>query len=130
MVREVAVLLSYRGLNKYRSPLFLFSRVALYVALACLLASFFYSQRQDPRGLLNVASILFLSVTTPTYTASVFVADIGLEREVYTREFHGARARTRVEHAAAADGDAGRRAPARRGQTRTTAPRATSSPRC
>ena len=97
--REVALLLAYRGLNKYRSPLFLFSRVALYVGLACLLASFFYRQRLDPRGLLNVASILFLSVTTPTYTASVFVADITMEREVYTREFHGAHPPTR-RHAA------------------------------
>jgi hypothetical protein len=41
-------------------------------------------------GIAAVNSIIFLSVTTPTYLGTVFVQDLLSEREVYTREFHDA----------------------------------------
>ena len=44
----------------------------------------------DLRSIAAVNSILFLTVTTPTFLGTVFVQALTLEREVYTREFHGA----------------------------------------
>lgn len=44
----------------------------------------------DFHGIAAVNSIIFLSVTTPTYLGTVFVQDLLSEREVYTREFHDA----------------------------------------
>jgi hypothetical protein len=44
----------------------------------------------DFRGIAAVNSIIFLTVTTPTFLGTVFVQDLLSEREVYTREFHDA----------------------------------------
>ena len=44
----------------------------------------------DLPGIAAVNSIIFLTVTTPTFLGTVFVQDLVMEREVYTREFHGA----------------------------------------
>jgi hypothetical protein len=44
----------------------------------------------DLHGISAVNSIIFLTVTTPTFLGTVFVQDLVTEREVYTREFHGA----------------------------------------
>ena len=49
------------------------------------------TQVMDFGGIAAVFSVIFLSVTTPTYLGTVFVQDLISEREVYTREFHGAR---------------------------------------
>lgn len=89
--REIYLLLRHRGVNRYVSPIFIFSRVVLMAILAALFASFYYSQSMTPRGIANVTAIMFLTVTTPSYVATVFVEDLILDREVYTREFHGAR---------------------------------------
>ena len=43
MLGEVLLLLRYRGIIRYASPLFLFSRVMLLAALGALFASFFYN---------------------------------------------------------------------------------------
>jgi hypothetical protein len=43
----------------------------------------------DLHGIAAVNSIIFLTVTTPTFLGTVFVQDLISEREVYTREFHG-----------------------------------------
>jgi hypothetical protein len=48
------------------------------------------TQVMDLHGIAAVNSIIFLTVTTPTFLGTVFVQDLISEREVYTREFHGA----------------------------------------
>ena len=88
--RELLVLLRFRGVVRYTSPLYIFSRITLFAMLAALFASFFYSQKMDFRGIAAVNSIIFLTVTTPTFLGTVFVQDLLSEREVYTREFHDA----------------------------------------
>jgi hypothetical protein len=75
---------------RYTSPLYIFSRITLFAMLAALFASFFYSQVMDFHGIAAVNSIIFLSVTTPTFLGTVFVQDLLSEREVYTRDFHDA----------------------------------------
>lgn len=58
----------------------------MFVLVGCLLASFFYGMRLDLPGLAAVDGILFLVTVTPTFMASAFVADLTLERPVYSRE--------------------------------------------
>jgi hypothetical protein len=63
--------------------------------MRCLL----HVQVMDLHGISAVNSIIFLTVTTPTFLGTVFVQDLVTEREVYTREFHGAWAAAAVESA-------------------------------
>ena len=87
-LREVALLVRWRGVARYATGLFAFSRIVLFASLGALFASFFYQQRLDLPGIAALNSIIFLTVSTPTYLGSVFVQDLISEREVYTREFH------------------------------------------
>ena len=87
-LREVALLVRWRGVARYATGLFAFSRIVLFASLGALFASFFYNQHLDLPGIAALNSIIFLTVSTPTYLGSVFVQDLISEREVYTREFH------------------------------------------
>ena len=49
--RELLVLLRFRGVTRYASPLFIFSRITLFASLAGLFASFFYNQARVARAL-------------------------------------------------------------------------------
>ena len=89
-LRELWVLLRYKALSRVRHPLFLVTRVGLYVLLAGLLSSFFYGQDRQVSGILNVVGILFISVILPCFMAQVFVEEMKFDREVYTREFNDA----------------------------------------
>lgn len=88
MRREVALLCALRNLPRYRSPVYMFAHAYLFVVIGLVFASFFYSTNLDFEGIAATTSILFLSVSTPTFMASSFVADLTLERLVYTREFN------------------------------------------
>lgn len=68
--------------------LFLGTRVLIYVLLAGLLATFFYSQVFDFDGVSNVTAILFVTVVMPGFVAQVHVDDMKSDRVVYTRERH------------------------------------------
>jgi len=98
--RELWILIRYKGLTRFRHPLFIFTRVGLYVLLSCLLSSFFYGQNHDLPGIVNIVGILFISIILPSFMAQVFVEEMKIDREVYTREFHDAyyRAGTYVAH--------------------------------
>ena len=81
-VREVFTLLRFRGINHYAAPMFVFSRVLLFGVLAGLFASFYYDQRMDVLGVVNVGAMIFLTVSTPTYVASMYVQELTMDREV------------------------------------------------
>lgn len=89
-LRELWVLLRYKGVSRVKHPLFVTTRVGLYVLLAGLLSSFFYSQDRQVTGILNIVGILFISVILPCFMAQVFVEEMKFDREVYTREFNDA----------------------------------------
>ena len=88
--RELWVLLRYKGLSRVKHPLFVTTRVFLYVLLAGLLSSFFYGQDRQLTGIFNSVGILFISVILPCFMAQVFVEEMKFDREVYTREFNDA----------------------------------------
>ena len=58
-LRELLLLLRYRGVVRYADPAFLFSRTVLLVILGALFASFFYGMRTDVVGIAAGASVLF-----------------------------------------------------------------------
>ena len=88
--RELWVLLRYKGLPRAKHPLFISLRVFLYILLAALLSSFFYSQDRQLTGIFNTVGILFIAVILPCFMAQVFVEEMKFDREVYTREFNDA----------------------------------------
>jgi ABC-type multidrug transport system ATPase subunit len=88
--RELWVLLRYKGLPRAKHPLFISLRVLLYILLAALLSSFFYSQDRQLTGIFNTIGILFIAVILPCFMAQVFVEEMKFDREVYTREFNDA----------------------------------------
>ena len=88
--RELWVLLRYKGLPRAKHPLFISLRVLLYILLAGLLSSFFYSQDRQLTGIFNTIGILFIAVILPCFMAQVFVEEMKFDREVYTREFNDA----------------------------------------
>ena len=49
--RELLLLLRFRGIVRYTSPLYIFSRITLFAMLAALFASFFYSQVMSFHGI-------------------------------------------------------------------------------
>lgn len=49
--RELLLLLRFRGVVRYTSPLYIFSRITLFAMLAALFASFFYSQVMSFHGI-------------------------------------------------------------------------------
>ena len=89
-LRELWVLMRYKGVSRMKHPLFITTRVGLYILLAGLLSSFFYSQDRQVTGILNIVGILFISVILPCFMAQVFVEEMKFDREVYTREFNDA----------------------------------------
>ena len=96
-LRELYVLLRYKGLPRVKHPLFVTTRLCLYVLLAGLLSSFFYGQDKNLIGIFNSVGVLFITVILPCFMAQVFVEEMKFDREVYTREFNDAytaRART------------------------------------
>ena len=86
-LREVALLVRWRGVARYPTILYIFSRVLLFAFMGALFASFFYNQDLSASGIAAMCSIIYLTTTTPSYLGSVFVQDLISEREVYTREF-------------------------------------------
>ena len=84
-LRELWVLLRYKGVSRLKHPLFITTRVGLYVLLAGLLSSFFYSQDRQVTGILNIVGILFISVILPCFMAQVFVEEMKFDREVRRR---------------------------------------------
>ena len=99
-LRELFVLLRYKGLSRVKHPIFVSTRILLYVLLAGLLSSFFYGQDRRLVGIFNSVGILFIAVILPCFMAQVFVEEMKFDREVYTREFNDAyyRAGTYVAH--------------------------------
>ena len=99
-LRELFVLMRYKGMSRIKHPLFVSTRFFLYVLLAGLLSSFFYGQDRKLVGIFNSIGILFIAVITPCFMAQVFVEEMKFDREVYTREFNDAyyRAGTYVAH--------------------------------
>jgi len=99
-LRELYVLLRYKGLPRVKHPLFVTTRLCLYVLLAGLLSSFFYGQDKNLTGIFNSVGVLFITVILPCFMAQVFVEEMKFDREVYTREFNDAyyRAGTYVAH--------------------------------
>ena len=90
-LRELWVLLRYRGVSRVKHPMFITTRLGLHVLLAGLLSSFYYSQDYGRvTGMLNVAGLLFITVIVPFDVAHVFVEEMKFDREVYTREFNDA----------------------------------------
>ena len=90
-MRELWVLLRYRGVSRVKHPMFITTRLGLHVLLAGLLSSFYYSQDYGQvTGMLNVAGLLFITVIVPFDIAHVFVEEMKFDREVYTREFNDA----------------------------------------
>ena len=84
-LRELWVLLRYKGVSRMKHPLFITTRVGLYILLAGLLSSFFYSQDRQVTGILNIVGILFISVILPCFMAQVFVEEMKFDREVRRR---------------------------------------------
>jgi hypothetical protein len=48
--REIMVLLRFRGVIRYTSSLYIFSRITLFAMLAALFATFFYNQARRTRS--------------------------------------------------------------------------------
>ena len=99
-LRELYVLMRYKGASRVKHPLFVSTRFFLYILLAGLLSSFFYGQDRSLVGIFNSVGILFIAVILPCFMAQVFVEEMKFDRDVYTREFNDAyyRAGTYVAH--------------------------------
>jgi hypothetical protein len=69
--RELWVLLRYKGIPRMKHPIFVVTRLGLYVLLAGLLSSFFYGQDRNIGGILNTTGILFIAVIVPCFMAQV-----------------------------------------------------------
>jgi hypothetical protein len=52
-----------------KHPIFVVTRLGLYVLLAGLLSSFFYGQDRNIGGILNTTGILFIAVIVPCFMA-------------------------------------------------------------
>jgi hypothetical protein len=78
--RELWVLLRYKGLPRAKHPLFISLRVLLYILLAALLSSFFYSQDRQLTGIFNTIGILFIAVILPCFMAQVFVEEMKFDQ--------------------------------------------------
>lgn len=72
-LRELLVLLRYKGLIRMKHPLFVITRVGLYVLFAALLASFFYGQDRQGTGIFNISGFIFITAIAPCFMAQVFV---------------------------------------------------------
>jgi ABC-type multidrug transport system permease subunit len=88
ILTELAIMIKYKEIPRWRYAIFWFTRLGLYVILAGLLSAFFWQQSYAMDGILNRNGILFISTILPSFMAQVHVEEIKFEREVYTREFH------------------------------------------